>query len=93
MELNFTLKEKVKAAVVKRYNANLKALDLPRFHTDPGERMVVYNIHRMLIHILCAVIYFKKTMVNRSIQLYFTFRFGRNPVYKSSILLINGQMK
>jgi hypothetical protein len=43
VELNSTLKEKIKAAMVKRYNGNLKALDLSRFHTDPGERMVVYN--------------------------------------------------
>jgi hypothetical protein len=60
MELSSTLKEKMKAAMVKRYNANLKALDLSRFHTDPGERMVVYNTHRMLIRIICAVIYLNK---------------------------------
>ncbi|PNF23518.1 hypothetical protein B7P43_G05619 [Cryptotermes secundus] len=35
VELNSTLKEKIKAAMVKRYNADLKALDLSRFHTDP----------------------------------------------------------
>jgi hypothetical protein len=39
------MKEKIKAAMVKRYNADLKALDLSRFHTDPGERMEVYNTH------------------------------------------------
>jgi hypothetical protein len=46
--------------MVKRYNANLKALDLSRFHTDPGERMAVYNTHRMFIRIICAVIYLNK---------------------------------
>jgi PIN domain nuclease of toxin-antitoxin system len=60
MELSSTLKEKIKAAMVKRYNANLKALDLSRFHTDPGERMVVCNTHRMLIRIICSVIYLNK---------------------------------
>lgn len=35
MELNSTLKEKLKAAMVKRFNADLKVLDLSRFHTDP----------------------------------------------------------
>ncbi|GFG38323.1 hypothetical protein Cfor_01734 [Coptotermes formosanus] len=35
VELNCTLKEKIKAAMVKRYNAALKALDLSRFHADP----------------------------------------------------------
>jgi hypothetical protein len=48
IELNATWKEKVKAAMVKRYNANLRALDLSRFHTDPGEKM--------LIHTVCAYI-------------------------------------
>ncbi|XP_069679720.1 nuclear RNA export factor 1 [Periplaneta americana] len=34
VELDSELKEKIKGAMVKRYNANLKALDLSRFHTD-----------------------------------------------------------
>jgi hypothetical protein len=41
-ELNSTLKDKIKAAVMKHYNADLKTLDLSRFHADPGEGMVVY---------------------------------------------------
>jgi hypothetical protein len=56
VELNSTLKEKIKAAMVKRYDGNLKAVDLSRFHTDPAERMVVYNTHTMLIHTVYAVI-------------------------------------
>jgi hypothetical protein len=47
------VKEKIKAAIVKRYNADLEALDLPWFHTDPGERV--------LIHIICAVIHVKNS--------------------------------
>jgi hypothetical protein len=35
----------IKAAVVKRYNANSEALDLSRFHTAASERMVMYNTH------------------------------------------------
>jgi hypothetical protein len=60
VELNSTVKEKIKAAMVKHYNADLKALDLSRFHTDPGERLEVYNTHRMLNHIICAVIHVKR---------------------------------
>lgn len=44
VELNATWKEKVKAAMVKRYNANLRALDLSRFHMDPGERMLIHTV-------------------------------------------------
>jgi hypothetical protein len=55
VELNSTLKEKIKAAVVKRYNADLKALDLSRFHTDAGERKGKYSRHRMVIHTICAM--------------------------------------
>jgi hypothetical protein len=35
----------IEAAVTKRYNANSEALDLSRFHTAAGERMVMYNIY------------------------------------------------
>jgi len=42
-ELNSTLKEKIKAAMVKRYNVNLKALDLSRFHADPGKRTLIHT--------------------------------------------------
>ena len=45
VELNSTLKEKIKEAMVKRYNANLKALDLSRFHTDPGKRTHSHYLH------------------------------------------------
>jgi hypothetical protein len=41
VELNSTVKEKIKAAMVKRYNADLKALDLSRFHADPGKRTLI----------------------------------------------------
>jgi hypothetical protein len=55
VELSSTLKEKIKAAVVKGCSADLKAQDLPGFHTDAGERMGMYSIHRMLVHTLHAV--------------------------------------
>jgi hypothetical protein len=42
---NSAVKEKIKAAVVKRYKAKREALDLLGFHTDSGERMVMYNTH------------------------------------------------
>jgi hypothetical protein len=42
VEIDSNLKEKLKAAMEKRYNRNLKALDLSQFHTDPGERMVIH---------------------------------------------------
>ncbi|XP_021921286.1 nuclear RNA export factor 1-like [Zootermopsis nevadensis] len=35
VEIDSTMKEKIKAAMIKRFNVNLKALDLSRFHTDP----------------------------------------------------------
>jgi nuclear RNA export factor len=35
MQINTTVKEKVKLAMVKHYNADLKALDLSQFQTDP----------------------------------------------------------
>jgi nuclear RNA export factor len=41
VEFDSNLKEKLKAAMEKRYNRNLKALDLSRFHADPGEKMVI----------------------------------------------------
>jgi hypothetical protein len=43
--LDSAWKEKIKAVMVKHYNANVKALDLSQFHIDPGERMVIciYN--------------------------------------------------
>jgi len=44
VELNSALKEKIKAALVKRYNAELKALDLSRFHADPGKRTLVHTL-------------------------------------------------
>lgn len=31
------LKEKMKLAMAKRYNATIKALDLTKFHADPGK--------------------------------------------------------
>jgi len=43
VELNSALKEKIKAALVKRYNADLKALDLSRFHADPGKRTPIHT--------------------------------------------------
>jgi nuclear RNA export factor len=43
VELNSALKEKIKAALVKRYNAELKALDLSRFHADPGKRTLIHT--------------------------------------------------
>jgi nuclear RNA export factor len=50
VELDYTMKEKIKAAMVKRYNANLKALDLSRFHTDPGEGIVICILNTQLIN-------------------------------------------
>jgi nuclear RNA export factor len=35
MQINTTVKEKIKLAMVKHYNADLKALDLSQFQTDP----------------------------------------------------------
>jgi nuclear RNA export factor len=35
VEMDDTLKERIKQAMVKRYNINTKALDLARFHRDP----------------------------------------------------------
>ena len=43
VELNSALKEKIKAAMVKRYNADLKALDLSRFHADRGKRTLIHT--------------------------------------------------
>jgi hypothetical protein len=61
-ELSSTLKEKIKAAVVKCYDADLKPLDLSQFHADPGEGMVVYICirHTECSSTLCAVIYLTK---------------------------------
>jgi hypothetical protein len=51
--MDSAMKEKLKAAIVKRYNANLKALDLSRFHADAGERMViVYSELSFTLHML-----------------------------------------
>jgi PIN domain nuclease of toxin-antitoxin system len=80
VELNSDLKERIKAAMVKRYNANLKALDLSRFHTDPGERMVVYNTCRMHIIAVSAVIYLTKAVANLRIQLCFMSKFESSSV-------------
>jgi hypothetical protein len=53
IEINSTMKEKLKAVMDKRYNANLKALDLSRFHEDTGERMVIiYTEHSFVLHVL-----------------------------------------
>jgi PIN domain nuclease of toxin-antitoxin system len=41
VEFDSNLKEKLKAVMEKQYNCILKALDLSRFHADPGERMVI----------------------------------------------------
>jgi hypothetical protein len=38
VELNFAVKEKITATMGKRFELTSKALDLFRFHTDPGER-------------------------------------------------------
>jgi nuclear RNA export factor len=38
VDMNDALKERIKQAMVKRYNINTKALDLARFHRDPGKR-------------------------------------------------------
>lgn len=43
VELNTVLKEKIKAAMVKRYNAELKALDLSRFHADRGKKTLLHT--------------------------------------------------
>jgi hypothetical protein len=45
VEQNSALKEKIKAAMAKHYKAKSEALDLSGFHTDPGERMVMYNTY------------------------------------------------
>lgn len=58
VEIDSTMKEKIKAAMIKRFNVNLKALDLSRFHTDPGKRMLI--VYTELIHIIHAVIYLRK---------------------------------
>lgn len=38
------MKEKMKAAMAKRYNAGTKALDLTKFHADPGNYNIVNSI-------------------------------------------------
>jgi hypothetical protein len=45
VEQNSAVKEKIKAAVAKRYEAKPEALDLSGLYTDPGERMVMCNTH------------------------------------------------
>jgi hypothetical protein len=45
VEVNSPVKEKMKAAVSKCYEARSRALDMSQFHTDPGERMAMY-IHK-----------------------------------------------
>jgi hypothetical protein len=45
VEVNSPLKDKIKAAVSKCYEARSRALDLSGFHTDPGERMVLCSTH------------------------------------------------
>jgi hypothetical protein len=53
VEMDSAMKEKLKAAMVKRYNANFKALDLSRFHANPGERMVtVYSELSFALHMI-----------------------------------------
>lgn len=36
VQIDAEMKEKMKAAMAKRYNATTKALDLTKFHADPG---------------------------------------------------------
>jgi hypothetical protein len=43
VEQNSALKGKINAAMANFYKAKSKALDISRFHTDPGGRMVIYN--------------------------------------------------
>jgi hypothetical protein len=45
VEQNSALKEKKKASVAKHWKAKSEALDVSGFHTDPGERMVMYSTH------------------------------------------------
>jgi hypothetical protein len=45
VEVNSPLKEKMKAAALKRYEARSRALNVSWFHTDPGDRMVMYSTH------------------------------------------------
>jgi nuclear RNA export factor len=53
VEMDLAMKEKLKAAMAKRYNVNLKALDLSCFHADAGERMViVYSELSFALHML-----------------------------------------
>jgi hypothetical protein len=69
VELSSGLKEKMNAVILKRYKANSKALDLSRFHTDPGERVLKYSAcmrahahkQRMFIHTIYAEIHLSKT--------------------------------
>lgn len=39
-----SMKEKMKLAMAKRYNATTKALDLTKFHADPGNILTLYVI-------------------------------------------------
>ena len=48
VELNAELKTKIKAAMEKRYNPQTKALDLSKFHADPGKYAINITIHRLL---------------------------------------------
>jgi nuclear RNA export factor len=53
VEIDSTLKEKIKVAMVKRYNVDQKALDLSQFHRDSGKRMVIMCIeHSFTLHML-----------------------------------------
>lgn len=45
--IDANLKEKMKLAMVKRYNATTKALDLTKFHTDSGKK----NLFLLLLHL------------------------------------------
>jgi hypothetical protein len=54
-ELDSILKEKIKTAVVKHYNANVKALDLSHFQTHPGERMVICMQNNQVINLSCLL--------------------------------------
>lgn len=40
VDMSDTLKERIKLAMVKRYNTVTKALDLTRFHLDPGMYLI-----------------------------------------------------
>jgi hypothetical protein len=86
VELNFALKEKIKAMMSKRYKAKPEAFELSGFYADSGERMVMYNIHihRLLILTIETELYCTKIMTNLGIQIYFTSEFNRRPSLESN---------